>query len=138
MSFEFKDHTADITIRATGNNLSEAFEQAALGFYEIITDSSKVESKNEKKVEISSEDLQSLLFDWIDQLIFLFDTELFIGKEVQIDELDSSDKNKCSLKATLKGEEFTIGKHPQETEVKAMTYSFMDIGEDYVEFTVDI
>ncbi|MFW9924082.1 MAG: archease [Candidatus Thorarchaeota archaeon] len=137
MSFEYKDHTADIIIRASGETLCEAFEQAALGFYHVITDITTIDPIYEKKVALESEDIKSLLFDWIDQLIFLFDTEYFISNKVKITNFKRAD-NSFTLEAILIGEEFVINKHPQKTEVKAMTYSFMEIGENFVEFTLDL
>ncbi len=137
MSFEYKDHTADTIVHAKGTDLKEAFEQAALGTYQVMTDTSLIEHKITKEVSIKSEDDKSLLFDWIDQLIFLFDTEFFVSNKISIQEL-SKNNNQFSLKATLEGEEFDINKHSQKSEVKAMTYSFMEVGENYVEFTLDL
>ncbi|NHJ49188.1 MAG: archease [Asgard group archaeon] len=137
LTYEFLDHTADTIILAKGENLAEAFEQAALGFYDVITDPNTIEGKNTKEITIKSEDIEALLFDWIDQLIFYFDTENFISNNIQITSLAKID-NSFILEATLVGEQFEINKHPQETEVKAMTYSFMKIGDDFVEFTLDL
>lgn len=137
MSFEYKDHTADTIVHAKGVDLKEAFEQAALGTYEVMTDISLIEHKIIKKVSIKSEDDKSLLFDWIDQLIFLFDTEFFVSSKVSIQEFSTSN-DQLILEATLEGEEFDISKHSQKSEVKAMTYSFMEVGDDYVEFTLDL
>ncbi len=137
LSFEFKDHTADTIVYAKGENLQEAFEQAALGTYEVMTDISLIETSLSKEVNIKSEDLKSLLFDWIDQLIYLFDTEYFISSKVSILEFGISGKF-FKIYAILEGEEFKIGKHSQKSEVKAMTYSFMEVGENYVEFTLDL
>ena len=88
-------------------------------------------------MSIKSEDDKSLLFDWIDQLIFLFDTEFFVSNKISIQEFSKSN-DQLLLKATLEGEEFDINKHSQKSEVKAMTYSFMEVGENYVEFTLDL
>jgi len=137
LSFEYKDHTADTIVHAKGVDLKEAFEQAALGTYQVMTDISLIEHKITKEVIIQSEDEKSLLFDWIDQLIFLFDTEFFISNKISIQEF-SKNNDIYLLKATLEGEEFVISKHSQKSEVKAMTYSFMEVGENYVEFTLDL
>lgn len=137
MSYQFLDHTADTIIHAKGKDTVEAFEQAALGFYDVITDPDTIEAKITKTIIIESEDYESLLFDWIAQLIFYFDTELFIAKTIEITSIIKSGEL-YSLSATLVGEEFVINKHPQESEVKAMTYSFMKIGENFVEFTLDL
>ena len=42
--YEIIEHTADVGIKAYGETLSEAFENAAKGMFDIITDSSEVES----------------------------------------------------------------------------------------------
>jgi SHS2 domain-containing protein len=137
LSYQFLDHTADTIVHAKGKDIIEAFEQAALGFYDVITNPETIEAKITKTITIESEDYESLLFDWIDQLIFYFDTELFVAKTVKITSIMKSREN-YTLSATLVGEEFVINKHPQESEVKAMTYSFMKIGENFVEFTLDL
>ena len=139
MSFEFLDHTADMIVKATGVNIIEAFEQGALGYYSVMTDLELIEHNIIKEVKVESEDLESLLFDWIDQLIFLFDTELFISNAIKISMLEKIEEDeKFLLEATLKGEEFVIGKHSQKSEVKAMTYSFMKITDTTIEFTLDL
>lgn len=137
LSYQFLEHTADTIIHAKGKDIVEAFEQAALGFYDVITNPDTIEVKITKIINIESEDYESLLFDWIDQLIFYFDTEYFIAKNIEIASIIKSD-GKFFLSAILVGEEFNINKHPQESEVKAMTYSFMKIGENFVEFTLDL
>jgi len=137
LSYQFLEHTADTIVHAKGKNIIEAFEQAALGFYDVITDPNTIEAKINKTINIESEDYESLLFDWIDQLIFYFDTEHFLAKNIKISSLTKLNE-KFSLSATLIGEEFKLNKHPQESEVKAMTYSFMKIGENFVEFTLDL
>ena len=138
VSYEYLDHTADTIVHAKGSDLKEIFEQAAFGYYNIITDTNTVEPKIKKELSFESEDYESLLFDWIDNLIYLFGTEFFIASKIQVTKIEKSESNKITLSAILHGEEFDINKHPQESEVKAMTYSFMKIGENYVEFTLDL
>ncbi|MCK5183303.1 MAG: archease, partial [Candidatus Heimdallarchaeota archaeon] len=65
MSYEYLEHTADTIIHAKGSDLKEAFEQAALGYYNVLSDTATVESKITKEVTFESEDYKSLLFDWI-------------------------------------------------------------------------
>ena len=79
-----------------------------------------------------------MLYDFIDQLIFTFDTEYFISNSIKVTKLVRVSDEKYHLEVILQGETFQIGKHEQKTEVKAMTYSFMKVGEDFVEFTLDL
>jgi len=138
VSYEYLDHTADTIVHAKGSDLKEVFEQAALGYYNVITDTKTVEPKIKKELTFESEDYESLLFDWIDNLIYFFGTELFIASKIHITKMEKLASNMITLSAILHGEVFDLKKHPQESEVKAMTYSFMKIGENYVEFTLDL
>ena len=71
--FEFFDHTADIGIRAYGRSLEEAFANAALAVFEIMTDTSKVEQKEYREIYINGYDLENLLYKWIEeQLLYCY------------------------------------------------------------------
>lgn len=90
--------------------------------------------KNSKKIHIhsrfsaSGHDLDTLLFSFLDELLFAFSTEGFAARELSI--LGGIDREKFSLEAVGKGEKFDREKHASGTEVKAITYSAMRIVED--------
>jgi SHS2 domain-containing protein len=66
-----------------------------------------------------------LLYHFLDELLFLFSAEPYlICKKLVIDEFDM---DAFRIKCSCYGEEFKLGKHPQGTEVKAITYSAMQI-----------
>jgi SHS2 domain-containing protein len=117
--------TADIIYQAFGKTLEEAFSNAALCMFDIITDLKKVKPKKEKKIEIKSEDLEALLFDFLSECLYLFDGEGLIFSEVEtkIEEF----KEGYVIKAILKGEKFDRKKHPVEADVKAVSYFDMEV-----------
>ena len=121
--YELIDHTADIGIKAYGDDFSEAFAHAAKGMFDIITDSSQIESKGEYQIDLSADDLEQLLVDWLDELLYLQGAEnLVFGKfSVTVDE----EKNKIS--ATVSGEEFDTDKHKIGMEIKAVTYHLLEV-----------
>ena len=59
MKFKFIEHTADVGVEAYGDSLEEKFGNAALGLFEIMLDTSKVEQKEKKEFEIEADDEQS-------------------------------------------------------------------------------
>ncbi|EZA47282.1 hypothetical protein DMN91_005930 [Ooceraea biroi] len=123
--YEYLDHTADVQLHAWGDTLEEAFEQCAMAMFGYMTDLGRVQITQVHHVEAEGHDLQSLLFHFLDELLFMFSAEPFIvSKRVKITEFDVQN---FKIKATAYGEEFTIGKHTQEAEVKAITYSAMAI-----------
>ena len=81
--FEFLQHTADAMFRAYGDSIEEKFSNAALAMFSIMIDTETVDAKTEKQVEAEGDDLKSLLYRWLEELLFLLDTEFFILNSVK-------------------------------------------------------
>lgn len=125
--FEFKDHTADVSVKSWGNNLEEAFSQTALSLMTTITPNLKKISTNiEKEIEIESEDKYALCFDFLSEFLYIFDVEELVFSDISVKSIEKI-QNKYKLKALVKGEKFDKDKHEIGTEVKGITYSFMRI-----------
>ncbi|XP_014245951.1 protein archease isoform X2 [Cimex lectularius] len=125
-------------LHAWGKDLKEAFEQCAVAMFGYITDLEYVEFAETQTIEAEGEDLSSLLFHFLDEFLFMFSAEpFFIPRVVMITEFN---REEFKIKAVGFGETFTIGKHPQGADVKAITYSNMQIheNEDKVELFVII
>ncbi|XP_014471603.1 PREDICTED: protein archease-like [Dinoponera quadriceps] len=123
--YEYLDHTADVQLHAWGETMEEAFEQCAMAMFGYMTDLDRVEIEQIHHIEAEADDLEGLLFHFLDELLFMFSAEPYIvAKKVKITEFDGQ---AFKIKATALGEEFTIGKHTQGAEVKAITYSAMQI-----------
>ena len=64
----------------------------------------------------------------MDEFLFRFSCDdFFIPKEIKILEFD---QEAWKIKVRGKGEAFDLAKHPQGTEIKAITYSNMQIHKD--------
>jgi SHS2 domain-containing protein len=139
--FEFLEHTADILIAAHGQTLEEAFENAALAMFEVMTDTTKINPTQEEIVEVEAEDEYALLYSWLEALLVKFEVNGMLYSKFKIASLqDAPDGFK--LKAQVWGEKFNAEKHPQKVAVKAVTYHRMEIIKQYnkvtVEFILDI
>jgi SHS2 domain-containing protein len=127
--YRFLDHTADVSVEAHGRNLEEAFEQVAYSLMETITPSLRtITTEIERNMTIEAEDKEALLFDFLTEFLFLFDVEDLIFRKIKIQAI-TVDKEKCILGAIIKGTKFDKQLHEPGTEVKAITYSFMEIEE---------
>lgn len=125
--FEFKEHTADVKVRAYGHSLEDAYAQTAYALMATISpDLNKISPKREKIMNINAEDKEALLFDFLSELLYIFDVEHLIFSKITIDSIKKSN-NEFELRAILEGEEFNKEKHEIGTEVKAITYSYMKI-----------
>ena len=123
--YEYFDVTADIGFKAYGNNLNEAFENAGLAIFNIISDTTNISSDISKSFEITSEDKVSLLYDYLEELLFCHEVDfmLFSSFDVEIEKLDGA----FNLKATICGEPIDWQKHERKTEIKAITFHMMDV-----------
>ena len=122
--YEFLDHTADLKIRAFGKNLEEAFINCAIGGFNFLTDTSKVAKKYKHKISLSAKRLESLLYDFLEELLFLLDTEDFILSEIK-DLRISEFENEYQLSCHAFGDSFK--NYDVKGNIKSVTYSEMKI-----------
>ncbi|HLC00323.1 MAG TPA: archease [Candidatus Bathyarchaeia archaeon] len=139
--FEFLEHTADILIAAHGQNMEEAFENAALAMFEVMTDTTKINPNQEDSVEVEAEDEYALLYSWLEALLVKFEVNGLLFSKFKVTSLQDTAEG-FKLKAAVWGEKFNAEKHPQKVAVKAVTYHRMEIikeiGKVTLEFILDI
>ena len=141
MRFEYLDHTADVKFRAYGDSLEEAFGNAALAVFNVMVDTSGVKEKTRKKISAEGDDVQALLYDFLEKFLILLDSENYFLASVKKVKIAGNDGDGYSLEAETEGDDAakyeTIG--PQ---VKAVTYNDMIVksgkGEYMVQVVVDI
>ncbi len=124
MVYRIIDHTADVGIEVEAGSLREAFEEAAMGMFSIMLDVDKVEPRETRRVEVRGESLEDLLVSFLEELLFLFDTEQFVPGRVRILELDPENYR---LVAELVGERADPGRHGIHLEVKAVTRHMLEV-----------
>lgn len=131
--FEVIDISGDVGLRAYGESLKDAFTNAAIGMYSLITDTDAI--KEEKVIEVSvvSDWMEGLLVSWLNELIFQFDAYDFVGKKVVITEFMPS-----LLKASLSGEDFNPERHESKLLIKAATYHQLKIEEKNGRWEIDV
>jgi SHS2 domain-containing protein len=112
--------TADIAFEATGRDLPELFRDSADATMNVMIDNiDAIHSVEKRQIELSNDKLDMLLFDFLQELIFLKDAErlLLRIREVQIAERNEN----YFVKATAEGELLDAERHHQRADVKAVT-----------------
>jgi SHS2 domain-containing protein len=90
-----------------------------------MTDLKFVEATETQEITAEGQDLESLLYHFMDEWLFLFSADpFFIPKEFKITHFD---RENFKITSVGHGETFDLEKHTQGTEVKAITYSNMQI-----------
>jgi SHS2 domain-containing protein len=123
--FEFIDHTADVGIIAYGVDIKQLFSNAALALFSLITEPESITEELHHNLEISSEDRDSLLVEWLNELIYLFDAE-----HVLFNRFDIASLSNKRLKATCYGEKIDPLRHRIKIGVKAATYHMLKVDKD--------
>ncbi|MBN1175646.1 archease [Candidatus Woesearchaeota archaeon] len=127
-SIEFLPHTADEKFVVTADSLEDAFSTAVSAFFEILLGNSVyVENKITKEINLKAKKLRSLLYDFLNELVFYFDSEDLLLQIVNNLVIDRENDGSWSLSASLSGDyqyDYSL-----RTEIKNMTYSEMAISE---------
>jgi len=124
--FEFLEHTADAYIAAYGESLEEAFENAALATFEVMTDVEKVKPETEDHVEVEAHDEYALLYSWLEELLVRFETTNNVYCCFKISSIEKTPDG-LKLKAKIWGEPLNPERHTRKVGVKAVTYHRMEI-----------
>jgi SHS2 domain-containing protein len=120
--FELIEHTADTGLVAGGGTLDEAFANAAYGMFSIIAGLDNVAEKVSRRVEVDADDIEGLLFEWLNSLLYYFDVENLLFKRFDIGEFGEK-----HLAADCFGEPFDPSRHRLKTGVKSATYHLLEV-----------
>lgn len=123
--FQLIEHTADTGLIAYGNNLAEAFANAAYGLFSVIVEINRVRKVESQPVAVSAEDIEGLLFNWMNHLIYIFDVEHLLFKGFDITEFAE-----YHLKATCWGERYDPSRHQLKLGVKSATYHMLKVDKE--------
>jgi SHS2 domain-containing protein len=122
--FSFLEHPSDIGILATGQSRESALVEGSKGLTAILADPTGIQLLEERLIRISGSDIASQVVNWLDELLFLFDTEGMLFADFRIDAWTASEIHGCG-----RGEPFDATKHELRTAVKAVTYHQFDMRE---------
>ena len=122
--YETFEHEADIGIRGFGTTLEEAFANAAAALYSVMVDITRVDQKEFRGVNVSADDQEQLLVEWLNALLAVSDIErlAFSRFEVRIE------GNR--LAGTAWGEHLDRTRHQAHVEVKGATYHMLSVRQE--------
>jgi len=121
MNYKFLPHTADVKFQAFGDSLENCFKNASYALKEIIS-KDKVKNIVKKSISVEGKDKEALLYNFLEEFLFLFETEHFLlGR---ISKIEVKDKGKSfELNAEALGDDSK--KYEIDNHVKAITYNDM-------------
>jgi SHS2 domain-containing protein len=135
--YELFEHTADLGLRVQADTLNALFVDAARGLLAMfVADPETVRPTTTKAISLSADEPAYLLFDWLSELLYAFETDKLLLWEFDL-RIEGN-----QLTATCRGEAMDASRHRMEHEVKAITYHGLRLeqtaGGWFAEIIVDI
>jgi len=151
--FEHFDHTADLGLRVRAGTLEELLAEAGRGLLAMhVANPEAVRCVQSKTIELAADEPAYLLFDWLNELLYAFESEKLLLAEFTIElaqasgvrehpdgsgsppghnhqEADAS-RSPMRLRATCRGEPMDPARHTMDHEVKAITYHGLEVHQD--------
>jgi SHS2 domain-containing protein len=131
VKYEQIDISGDVGLRVFGESIEVLFENAAAGMYDLITDISIIKETEEKEIVLSAENNDDLLVRWLNELVFLYDTYGFTGKQFTLNIVKNAPPSpspygktahSISLNAVISGGTFNPDINESRLLIKAATY----------------
>ena len=119
MKYKFLEHTADIKFQISGKTINEIFENSVLAVAEYVSRGKKIKTVKGKVVNVSGNDLESLFYNFLDELVYLIDAENFVAAKAKVTIFG------YNLKAELFGD--STNNYKDLDHIKAATYAEMYI-----------
>ncbi len=124
-TFELREHTADVGVAGTGGTLEEVFAALADGLAAACCEDVP-EGGGRFDLSVTAERPEALLFDYLDELIYLRDVRDELPVDNRVATIDHLDDGEWSLEASARGVPLS---EIDAREVKAVTYSEMRLEE---------
>lgn len=121
MKYEYIPHTADAKFIAYGKNVDDVFSNSALAMMNILGKTSSVNSKKNFEIRLKANNYERLLYDFLEELLFLIETENFFLSKIKRLKIDKN----FDLFCIVEGDD--IANYEVEGHIKAVTYSEMEI-----------
>lgn len=119
--FEILDHPADMGFRAWAPTLADLFAECARALTSVLVEIATIQPRESMGVEVWGDDVETLLFNWLAEILYLFDGERKLFSQFSVVSHKSSDGMEF-LQAELSGEAFDRERHQVKTYVKAITF----------------
>jgi SHS2 domain-containing protein len=143
-SVEYLDHMTDAYLRIRGQTMNEAFEYSAIGLVNIMYDIENIEKKQRIPIFAEGNELENLLFDWLDKILLMMLIDKVIFSKFKIEITFDKSSGKYIITGYGEGELVDLSKHELKVEIKGITYhemkilDYKDTNETIIEYIVDL
>jgi len=124
ITYEILEHTSDSGFIIRAPSWERLYIDAALALTDILVKLDCLEEKEKKTVNTQADNPESLMVKWLNEVLFLFEQYKFLSKRIIFDQFDGK-----KIGATLWGDNYNPTRHGHISEIKAVTYHQLELGE---------
>lgn len=122
MHYELLDHTADLGIRVTADDIYELFEAAAHAMLDQLIDRTVLNGATKESLTVSGMDKPDLLIGWLRELLYIWNGRERLVKWVHIEQMDDT-----HIAASIWHDPFDPATHEITSDIKAVTYHGVNV-----------
>ncbi len=120
MGFTYLEHTADVMFSVHEKTLDDLFRTAALACFDVMADPSTVQDKVYRQVSVRGENVADLLFNFLQEIIYLKDADGLVF--CSVDHLEvQQDNEHYGISCVVRGDVINAKKQTLRNDVKAVT-----------------
>lgn len=126
LGYRLLEHATDAIVEVTAPSLEDAFADAAVSVSDITLNRDAVRERTERRLAVSGKDLDYLLLNWLEEVVYLLITRGFAARRFSV---GLSRGGACRINAVAYGEPMDLERHGFKVEIKAPTLHCMSIAE---------
>lgn len=126
--YRFLKHTADVLFEVEATSLNKLFEDAGKAVMATMAELKTVKPRIKKTVNLTSDKVEDLLYNFLSELVYLKDSEYLLFSEfkvnietIEVKKINGEYNHEYDLMSELKGEKIDAKKHKLGVDVKAIT-----------------
>lgn len=129
MPYRFLDHTADVAVELRAPSRAQLFADALVAFTDTTTDPETVAPEETVRIEVEADDAESLLVEWLGELVYRFEVDGMLFREAEV-AIEDAEGGTLRLTAEARGERYAPDRHPSRVHVKAITWHGLEVREE--------
>lgn len=124
-TFEILDHTADLGILVSGEDLKRLFQNAAHAMTRVMLDHKSEQPDSTRELSVEGTDLADLMVRWLGEILFLFEVDNVVVTRTKIISISAN-----RVVAQIETAPFSLSRHEVLTEIKAVTYHQIQVKQE--------
>jgi len=117
LTYQIIDHAADMGIIVQAADIKDLFMRAAYAMTDIMVEGDIKGKPVRRELTFEGEDLPDLMVRWLGEVLYLFEAEKLIVRDIEITSI-----SEIGLESVLNLARFRGGRHQIAREIKAVTY----------------